>query len=403
MLPQRFTYPSPGFSDYWQQGAGKKMLLKLKHIPAQPEIEDYCKLLFEKDELADKIVKTVFEKEGYLKSHQLLNELLVKGAHTVPDIPAQLQKLFNELESPPDWLDEKLLEAGSAFCRRTGAFGLIVLRNYCLMGGYESSAINKALIHTGALKKGAAKRMAETLDFWVNVTGEHAMQRSGIGFSSAVKVRMIHAFSRAYIYKQPQWDNNQWGIPINQGDMVATNLGFSVVFLEGIRRVGFKPADQEVKGLFHFWKYIGYLLGIPPTYLPDTEEQAIETLYKWTITQPMADEDTRTLAEALMNEPVLASFPKYKWQKKLLIKAHLGYNYFFLDNRACSTMGLPRTLFRYMPYLAKLQNSIKESFTLSGTNSYKMAVIRGRKSQELIRDLFMRGHSETLKANRKCG
>ncbi len=55
------------------------------------------------------------------------------------------------------------------------------------MGGYESSAINKPLIYTQALKKGAAKRMAETVEFWVHVTGEDAMQRDGIGFKSAIK------------------------------------------------------------------------------------------------------------------------------------------------------------------------------------------------------------------------
>lgn len=400
MLPQRFTYPSPGFSDYWQQGAGKRMLEKLEHIPTKEEIEAYSSLLFEKDELADEIVKNVFEKQGYLKSHQQLNELLTKGIQAVNDVPEPLQQLFKEIDSPPAWLNMELLEAGSAFCRRTGPFGFIVLRNYCLMGGYESAAINKPLIYTGALKKGAAKRMAETLDFWVDVTGENAMQRFNIGFTSAVKVRMIHAFARAYIYKQPEWSNERWGIPINQGDTVATNLGFSIVFLEGIRRVGFTPTEEEIKGLFHFWKYIGYLLGIPPEYLPDTEEQAIELLYKWTITQPMADEDTKTLAAALMNEPILASFPKYTWQKKLLIKAHLGYNYFFLGNRACTTMGLPVTRFIVLPYIAKIQNSVKELFILSGHRSYERAVRVGRKKQEVIRMLFMRGHSESLKMKR---
>jgi hypothetical protein len=396
MLPQRFSYPSPGFSDYWQNGPGKKMLEKLGFVPNQKEVEAYGKLLFEYDSVADELVKNVFEKDGYQKSHQLLNELLMHGMSPEKAIPDLLKNLFEKLDHPPAWLDEKLMEAGSAFCRRTGPFGFIVLRNYCLMGGYESSAINKPLIYTGALKKGAAKRMAETLDFWVNVTGEGAMKRFAPGFASAVKVRMIHAFSRAYIYKNPEWKNEQWGIPINQGDMVATNLGFSLVFLEGIRRLGFKPSENEVKGLFHFWKYIGYLLGIPPEYLPDTEKQAIEYLYKWTITQPVADEDTRTLASALMNEPILASFPKYNWQKKLLIKAHLGYNYFFLDDRACTTMGLPPTLFRYLPYMAKVINRFKERTLSANGNLYRHSVNLGRKKQETIRALFMRGHNRNF-------
>jgi hypothetical protein len=198
-----------------------------------------------------------------------------------------------------------------------------------------------------------------------------------------------------YINKNPNWNNETWGVAINQGDTIATNLGFSIVFLEGIRKLGFRPTANEVIGLFHFWKYIGYLLGIPSLYLPDTEEQAIESLYKWTISQPMADEDTKTLAFSLMQEPLTASFPKYNWQKKLLIKAHLGYNYFFLDNRACKAMGLPPTLFRYVPSISVFTNSIKENFILSSTESYKRAVNAGEKEQEHVREQFMKGHQKT--------
>ncbi|MGB3947313.1 MAG: DUF2236 domain-containing protein, partial [Bacteroidia bacterium] len=238
MRPQRFFYPSPGFSDYWQNGVGRNLLAKINKIPSYLEIENYSKLLLETDSLADEIVRDVFEKIGYKEAHQLLNDLLTPETSKNKEFPLALQKLATELNQAPTWLNKKLLAKGSAFCRRTGPFGFIVLRNYCLMGGYESSAINKSLIFTGALKKGAAKRMAETLEFWVNVTGENALEPYNIGFVSSVKVRMIHAFARAYIYKQPEWKNELWGMPVNQGDTVATNLGFSIVFLEGIRRMG---------------------------------------------------------------------------------------------------------------------------------------------------------------------
>jgi hypothetical protein len=401
MRPQRFFYPSPGFSDYWQNGVGRNLLAKIEQTPSYQEIESYSKLLLETDTLADEIVRDVFEKIGYKEGHQLLNEILSNDRNTTKPFPPALQKLADELNQPPAWLNRELLEKGSSFCRRTGPFGFIVLRNYCLMGGYESSAINKSLIFTGALKKGAAKRMAETLEFWVNVTGENALAHNNIGFVSSVKVRMIHAFARAYIYKQPEWKNELWGMPLNKGDTVATNLGFSIVFLEGIRRMGFKPSEEEIKGLFHFWKYIGYLLGIPPEYLPDNEQEAIALLYKWTITQPTADEDTCVLAAALMNEPILASFPKHNWQKKALIKIHLGYNYYFLGNRACTTMKLPATLFKYLPYIAKLQNSTNEIITTRSNYFYTRAVKSGRKKQEKIKLLFMRGHGAALQAEKR--
>jgi len=185
----------------------------------------------------------------------------------------------------------------------------------------------------------------------------------------------------------PDWSNEQWGVPINQCDMVATNLGFSLVFMEGLKRVGLIPTEKEIKGVLHLWKYIGYLLGIPPSYLPDIELEAIATLYKWTITQSAADEDTKALADALLKEPLSAAFAKHLWQKKFVAGAHLAYNYYFLGTRACKAMGLPKTIFRYYPYSVKFLNRIFEFLT-----PYNTSVNIGRKRQELIKALYLRSH-----------
>ncbi len=387
MLPKRFTYPSPGFSHYWQHGAGRGMLKKLDSVPTKESIEENGKLLMEYDELGDRVIKEVFEKFGFHKASTLIDEALNKGLHSVNDVPDSVRQLFAQTDTVPDWANKDLLHAGSLFCRRSGTLGLIVLRDYCLMGGYESSAINKPLIYTQALKKGAAKRMAETIEFWVNVTGENAMERFSIGYKSAIKVRLMHAYARASIQKMPDWSNDHWGVPINQCDMVATNLGFSLVFMEGLKRVGLKPTEKEINGVLHLWKYIGYLLGIPPFYLPDTEKQAIESLYKWTITQSAADEDTKALANALLKEPLSAAFAKHIWQKKFVAGAHLAYNHYFLGNRACEAMGLPKTIFKYYPYSVKVLNGLFEFFT-----PYNTSVNIGRKRQELIKTLYLKSH-----------
>ncbi|MDB5282188.1 MAG: hypothetical protein JWO06_1263 [Bacteroidota bacterium] len=392
-LPKRFTYPSPGFSHYWNQGVGRKMLQQLKEVPSENDVEQYAQLLLEADTLADTVIKQVYEVLGFQQATKMIDEGLEKGIENIKDAPPCLQQLLKEADTIPNWLNPELLNAGSDFCCRTGSLGLTVLRNYCLMGGYESSAINKPLIYTGALKKGAAKRMAETIEFWVQVTGKGAMQKGAIGHTSAVKLRLMHSYARTAIQKVPGWSNEQWGLPLNHADMIATNLGFSLVFMEGLKRLGFRPTQLEVNGVLHLWKYIGYLIGIPAQHLPDTETEAIEHLYKWTISQPPADEDTRALALALMNEPLTASFPVRLWQKKLLIKLHLGYNYYFLDDRACTTMGLPETSFRHWPALVKFINGFFEAFTLSQRWLYRVSVFRGRKSQEIIKTLFLKSHA----------
>ena len=391
MLPERFVYPSPGFSRYWKEGAGKKMIAKLDRVPTLQEIEEEGKLYLQYDLIGHKVITEVYETQGFHRANALIDQALNHGIQSIENPPPAVVELFAEAEKIPDWLNPQLLKTGSEYCRRAGSFAFVVLRNYCLMGGYESSAINKPLIYTQALKKGAAKRMAETVEFWVHVTGPNALQRNQIGFKSALKVRLMHAYSRAAIQKTPGWSNELWGAPINQGDMVATNLGFSIVFMEGLKRVGLSPTNNEIKGLLHLWKYIGYLLGIPHNCLPDTENEAIAALYKWTITQSAADEDTRALAHALMLEPMTASFPQPLWQKKILIKLHLAYSHYFLGDHACQTMGLPKTSIGYYPQVAGFMNGLIELIT-----PHRVSVFIGRKSQERIKTLFLRSHEHNL-------
>lgn len=389
-LPQRYIYPSPGFSEHWNHGNGKRMLAQIPSVPDSLQIEQSAHRYWECDTLGDRIIAEDFQSLSHREAHELVNEILKKGVDHLADVPENLRLLFLAAQQIPHWLDENLLEAGAAFCRRTGPFGLIVLRNYSLMGGYESSAINKPLIYTGALKKGAAKRMAETLSFWVDVTGEGALKPYAIGFNTTLHVRIIHALARNYARKAPTWSDELWGVPLNQGDMIATNLGFSLVFLDGLRKQGFNPSSQEVNGLFHFWKYIGYLLGIPLQYLPENEEQAIESLYQWTMNQPAADEDSIALAQALMHAPLLGTYPKLRWQKILLVKIYLGYNRYFLGNSACERMQLPNTLFRFVPSVFGFINSWYERWAKSSASNYQKAVRSGRKQQVDIRNGFLK-------------
>lgn len=388
-IPERFIYPSPGFEHYWREGHGRKLIHKLGNLPSKTEIEAQIPRLFEFDAIADEVVRDLYLKHGYPATDALLNQALDHGIDSLPEAPDCLRTLFREVDTIPAWLDWQKAELGAAFCRRTGALGLIVLRNYSLMGGYESSAINKPLIFTGALKKGAAKRITETTEFWINITGEKALQRFEIGFKSILKTRLMHAYARVSILQKTEWSNAAWGVPVNQCDMAATNLGFSLVFLNGLTNLGYRPTQQEIEGLFHFWKYTGYLLGIPAEYLPDTESEAIAELYKWTITQPPADKDTKTLALALMNEPMTAHYLKSIWQRKLIVKLHLAYNYFFLGKRSCTSIGLPKSSLRFYPYLVRFIKGIDELLVRSSKGYYRYTIRRGRRAQEKIRKLII--------------
>lgn len=258
--------------------------------------------------------------------------------------------MFSQTQKVPDWLDYNLLKSGAELCMRSNLDSLISLRDYCLIGGYDYAYLNKPLIVTEALKKGAVKRLSETLDFWVNATRYNALEVHAKGYEFAIKTRLIHSYARLSIKKHyKDWDSENWGEPINSWDMMATYIGFSLVFLHSLKKLGNRFSTEEEQGIFHLWKYVGYLLGIPEQLLPDDKKQATEYFYLWTSVQPPSDKDSVLLAHSLLDESLENPILKFEFQRKNLRYLHICCTWFLLDDEVCKRLQIPdvpyKTLF----------------------------------------------------------
>ena len=162
----------------------------------------------------------------------------------------------------PTWVDPERLQEGARLSGIAGLTGLDVLRDFALVAGYQASAINRTLILTKALEKGQQRRIAETTKWWVDCTRPGGLARYADGFKSTLQVRLIHALVRRHLRASPEWDQGMYGLPINQGDMQATNLGFSVVYLLAQRALGVIITRAEGAAVMHLWRYIGWLMGV---------------------------------------------------------------------------------------------------------------------------------------------
>lgn len=342
-FPKRYHYPSSANAVSMKRMA--LLFIKGDPEPSLDELEAYGKQLWQGDEFADDVADW-YRQTGMGKARQQLEHIL-ESPRTINDAPLVLQRFLSSQLRNPDWLDESQLELGAATCRRIGMFGNLVMRDMALMGGYQSSAINKALIFTGALESGADRRLAETRKFWIDVTREGALKPAGLGIKTSTHVRIMHSLIRRGIMKTPGWSNEDWGLPINQADMVITNLSFSIVFLLGLRSLGFYFSKKEAEAVLHFWRYVGHLLGIDADLLPLTEQQGRRLLYLATRTQPGCDEASRQLAAALRDQPLQQN--KRRWLGLLKIQIHSGFSRFFLDKQAADDLGLPNNLWRIWP------------------------------------------------------
>ncbi len=340
-LQPRFK-DSQHFKDFWTKGNGRHLI---EFSGAQVNFNDFEKFspyFYHIDQVGDEVVKEVYFNKKYAEASREIENYIRNGVREDGEVRDSVKNLFLQTQHVPDWLDYGLLKSGAELCMRSNLDSLISLRDYCLMGGYDYAYLNKPLIVTEALKKGAVKRLSETLDFWVNVTRYDALEIHKKGYEFAIKTRLIHSYARLSIKKHyKDWDTENWGEPINSWDMMATYIGFSLVFLHSLKKLGNTFSIEEEKGLFHLWKYVGYLLGIPQNLLPNDKKQATEYFYLWTSVQPSSDKDSVLLAHSLLNESLENPILKYSFQRKNLRYLHLCCTWYLLDDEVCRRLQIP--------------------------------------------------------------
>lgn len=386
-IPERYHIENTNFSSYWKPAHNNL----LPHLVTDVSLEESKKcipLYFETDQLGDAVADEYFTNTSFAKAIGALHRDFSMYLNNQNELSAATQTLFAQLHHIPDWVDFEKINLGASYCQRCGTAALSVLRNYCLMGGYESSAINKPLIFTQSLHKGAVKRLADTVDFWMNVTTSNGLKPQQKGVYSILTTRLIHSYSRLQIEKSPEWKSELWGKPINLWDMQATNLGFSIAFMDGLTKLNFAPTDEECSAVLHLWKYAGYLLGIPAELLPDDASQAARSLYLWSKSQKGIDQDSKDLAWALYDEPLRVSFTNNRLMKWFVQKTNLGYNEVLLGTESRAALGLPSSKAKYWILLLNQINKYVDRKAKSDPKSYHKIVAKGRKEQEDIWDLY---------------
>ncbi len=369
------------FKSYWEKGNGKDILEWSGAEIGFHNFEKNSALYFRVDELGDQVVEDFYINQPFLKAKATVESYIRNGIPKDADVPQSIKSLFDFAENPPEWLDKNLLKLGAEACMKTGRDALMSLRDYSLMGGYDYAYLNKPLVFTGALKKGALKRLSETLDFWVNVTRTDAMEIHAKGYEFAIKTRLIHSYARYQLKKHVKdWDYKTMGEPINLWDMTATSNGFSLVLLHGLKKLGNSFTEEEELGMFHLWKYISYLMGVPAEYLPDNKKEATESFYLWTSIQPPSDEDSVYLAQSLVKESLENPILRYQYQRNFLNYIHISSSKFLLDKEVFERLKLPQVWNAgFIPKTLKLGNRVMQKYVSRST-----LIERGHKAQMYI-------------------
>lgn len=380
-------YNAPHFRDFWEKGNGKELINWAGVQPDISRFEKYAHLYHQVDDLADAVVKNTYLKMPYPEASAIIKKFSENKISERDAAPDSVKKFFIELQEIPNWFNEDLANIGARLCMRSGTNALIILRDFTLMGGYDFAYLGKPLVFTGALKKGAVKRLKDTLEFWVNVTREDALRTNFEAYQLIIRTRFMHSYARLSIKEKSQnWDYQNWGEPVNHWDMIATYTGFSLVFMQGLKKLGMEISEKEELSVYHLWKYIGAMLGIPPEFLPENTKQAVEQLYLWSTLQAPADRDSALLAKGLLDENLTNTIYKFQFQRKLLLSLHKAMNHFLLDKEINERLEIPQSNFtNIFPKLIIFSNKISQKiYPPNNSKKFQKSIKLGDSQQRQV-------------------
>jgi hypothetical protein len=265
-------------------------------------VDGYLQAALRMDPLADEVVAAL-ERLPLEQREAALGPSLASGPG-VKGAPEAVRALVAEAWQVPPWVDFEHLNRGGALVLRGGLLSVASLLCYSLPTSYLSPGGNRPLVMNGGLTSQVIARLFETARFLVETCLPGSLMPGAPGFQRTLRVRLIHARVRRRILATGRWELAELGAPINQADLLSTNLMFSLVGLDGLKEFGLRPDSDEVAAYYALWRYSGQLVGVEPGLLPQ-EERGAQRVHEMVLAlEPPPNDDSRSLTRALLNAPL---------------------------------------------------------------------------------------------------
>jgi hypothetical protein len=259
------------------------------------------------DPVADRLAEELALEMGARKAVDWLTDCVryqppVGGTSSHPHVDAALEKFDVATVVLPPWHRDADIRRGHEVFRDHALLGFVVLGCASLPQCYCWRDEARILGLTQQLTGHVERRIPETAQFVLDVMSTGGLLGPGhddgrppasapggggpvpAGFRSIQKVRLMHALMRFLILAEPgevddflgagtrptlwhrmmqcQWAPAVSGVPISQSFLAGTLLTFSLVVVDGLKRLWAPVTDRQAVDYLHTWKIIGHNLGV---------------------------------------------------------------------------------------------------------------------------------------------
>ncbi len=289
---------------------------------------------WEGDRLMDDVV-SMFRRLPAGVGRRMFEQALEQGIHTLGEPPPELVALFEQLDRVPDWIDLGRVDRGAVVAANITPAGKSAGMFLNTIGTVQGGAVGEAVGATGRMQRDVVHRARESATFWLHLPRSGGLERFGIGFKNAVRVRLMHSQVRLMLMRR--W-GDEWiaknGIPIPNSAIVAGVPTFGIANLMYDMNFGRSYSLQDMEDIHMFWAYIGYIMGGHEAILPRTPEEGMKILnYAFSVMPPPSqyadalNSVSNLLLDAMMKS---MSFPILDAQLKPYVLQALNGFYFYV-------------------------------------------------------------------------
>ena len=233
----------------------------------------FDQLRLNQDLLADQAVQVLVSNPHFAKEINSWESIPT----TIPsNFPDQLKCYFEFFLIKEKEFSIEKNQLAQAYFERNGDLYLAMLGFYSLPYCYAFADGAQVLVRSQRILDQIGERLGETTRFVLDIFKPGAFTSQDEAFLTCAKVRLIHAYSRYFIRTYAKDWNPAFGEPINQEDLLGTNLAFSHIVLRGMTKMGLPPSVKEHQALLLYWKWIGELMGVETNFWPTTAKEAFE-------------------------------------------------------------------------------------------------------------------------------
>ena len=184
----------------------------------------------------------------------------------------ELNEFIKETNDLPPFIDTARINRGEMVFQDNAFTVALVLLTKSLPEGYAAPNLSIVLNLSGDLRTHPYKRLLATLQTVVNVSTFHGFQHGGRAVITAQKLRLLHAAIRHLTRRYRPAFESQYGVPVNQEDMLGTVMGFSYLVIEGMRTLEVGLTRDQEEDFLYVWRSFALMMGIHPPAKPDSFE-----------------------------------------------------------------------------------------------------------------------------------